>query len=232
MLAILAAAALALWVTIRLLQQFSVNIIAPISPARAGTVRVACVGDSNTYGMMLWDRQANCYPAQLQKMLGDGYSVRDFGANSTTVLSTGDHPYRAHKVFELSTGFDADVAFIMLGSNDAKPEIWASAEAFRADYRALLEHYVARVPTVVVMTPPAVIPRNGKVAYDIDPLVLDEIARIAKELAEEMALPLLDIHTVTAGQDTMFSSIDGVHLNQAGTDCVTQQVFDMMATGG
>ncbi|NLW78445.1 MAG: hypothetical protein GXY32_03405 [Ruminococcaceae bacterium] len=225
---IIAAAALALWVTIKLLQQFSVNVIAPIPPAQAGTVRIACIGDSNTYGMMLWHRAANCYPAQLQKMLGDAYSARNYGANSTTVLSTGDHPYVDHKVFALSTDFAADTALIMLGSNDAKPEIWTSAEAFRADYRALLQHYTATVPTVIVVTPPSVIARDGKVSYDIDMEVLAEIAQIERELAAEMGLPVLDIHALTSGQDAYFSSIDGVHMNQEGTDFLARQVYEAL----
>ena len=42
-----------------------------------GKIKVACVGNSVTWGMTITDREKNCYPAQLQKMLGDKYEVRN-----------------------------------------------------------------------------------------------------------------------------------------------------------
>ena len=54
---------------------------APVPPAEPGTVKVACIGDSITFGALLRDRESNCYPAQLEKLLGEGYSVRNFGVN-------------------------------------------------------------------------------------------------------------------------------------------------------
>ncbi len=38
-------------------------------------IKVACVGNSITYGYTLTDRETNAYPAKLQKMLGDDYVV-------------------------------------------------------------------------------------------------------------------------------------------------------------
>ncbi|MDL2294951.1 GDSL-type esterase/lipase family protein, partial [Ruminococcaceae bacterium OttesenSCG-928-D13] len=127
----LAIIALLLWLTLRLLWHFSVNIIPPIPAAVPGTIRVACVGDSTTYGMLLWRREKSNYPAKLGTLLGGDYSVRNFAANSTTVLTTGDHPYVSHKVFQLGCDFEPDVVLIMLGTNDAKPENWTGGEAFR-----------------------------------------------------------------------------------------------------
>ena len=44
-------------------------------------IRVACVGNSITYGFGLNDRQTMSYPAQLGGVLGAGYEVRNFGCN-------------------------------------------------------------------------------------------------------------------------------------------------------
>ena len=43
--------------------------------------------------MTIIDREKNCYPAQLQKMLGDKYEVRNFGHSGTTLLQHGHRPY-------------------------------------------------------------------------------------------------------------------------------------------
>ena len=56
-------------------------------------VRVACIGDSITYGAAIEDRDNQSYPAQLQRLLGDGYDVRNFGRNARTLSSKGDYPY-------------------------------------------------------------------------------------------------------------------------------------------
>ena len=53
-------------------------------------VKVACVGDSITYGAGIKDRKKNSYPAQLQSLLGEGYQVRNFGNSGSTLLKKGD----------------------------------------------------------------------------------------------------------------------------------------------
>lgn len=230
LIAVLAALALLAWLAVRLLWHFSVNIIAPIPAALPGTVRVACVGDSSTYGMLLWNREQSNYPARLQNRLGAGYSVRNYAANSTTVLATGDHPYTDHRVFQLGTEFNPDIVFIMLGTNDAKPENWTSVEAFAADYRALVSHYLAleSAPAVYLMTPPAVLPRDGKVSYNIDLAVLEAICQTIRDTADEWGLPLIDIHSGTAQNTGLLSGIDGVHLNRDGADFVAEQAWRTM----
>ena len=42
-------------------------------------IKVACVGNSITYGTGLADRATQSYPVQLQKLLGEHYEVENFG---------------------------------------------------------------------------------------------------------------------------------------------------------
>jgi len=56
-------------------------------------IKVACVGNSITYGYTLPDRETNAYPAKLQKMLGDDYVVGNFGKSGATLLNKGHRPY-------------------------------------------------------------------------------------------------------------------------------------------
>ena len=60
----------------------------------AEKIRVACVGNSITYGAFITDRDINSYPAQLQVLLGKEYDVRNFGLSGCTVLDKGNMPYR------------------------------------------------------------------------------------------------------------------------------------------
>ena len=61
------------------------------SKAKAGQVRLACIGDSTTYGTVIPNVFYNCYPAQLGRMLGGGYHVANFGFNAKTALDVNDN---------------------------------------------------------------------------------------------------------------------------------------------
>lgn len=56
-------------------------------------IKIACIGNSITYGTLVENRAKNNYPAQLQNMLGDGYEVKNFGVSGRTLLQKGNHPY-------------------------------------------------------------------------------------------------------------------------------------------
>lgn len=85
-------------------------------------VRVACVGNSITFGAGIPNREANAYPAQLQAYLGDGYEVRNFGVSATTASPRGDHPYTATEAYRASLDFAPDIVLLKMGTNDTKPQ--------------------------------------------------------------------------------------------------------------
>lgn len=63
-------------------------VTSPITAQNPGnTIRVACVGDSITYGARLEDREQHSYPAQLQKLLGDDVAVFNFGVGGCTGMA-------------------------------------------------------------------------------------------------------------------------------------------------
>jgi lysophospholipase L1-like esterase len=192
--------------------------VAPIPPATPGTTRVACVGDSVTYGAFLKDRARNCYPAQLQALLGDAYSVRNFGVDGHAVQESADHPYCKHANFSASGSFDPDVVLLMLGSNDARSRNWQGIEAFIRDYGVMVEHYLSleSAPRVVVLKPPAAFAVWGrrKLNYTIIGEALGAIASKVREIAVEQGLPLVDINSATATRADVFP--DGVHPDTDG----------------
>ena len=51
-------------------------------------IRVACIGDSITAGFGAG--RGNAWPAQLQKVLGALWEVRNFGVSGTTLMKSGD----------------------------------------------------------------------------------------------------------------------------------------------
>ena len=87
-------------------------------------VRVACLGNSITDGFGIDMASAYGYPAMLQKKLGDGYWVRNFGVSSRTMLNKGDWPYMNEPAWRDALDFKPEIVIIKLGTNDSKPENW------------------------------------------------------------------------------------------------------------
>ena len=53
-------------------------------------IRVACVGNSITFGAGIANRDRDSYPSVLGQMLGRGYEVRNFGFSARTMLMKGE----------------------------------------------------------------------------------------------------------------------------------------------
>ena len=204
-------------------------------------VRVACIGNSITDGHGIELASAYGYPALLQKKLGSGYWVKNFGVSARTLLNKGDHPYMNELAWRDALAFDPDIVVIKLGTNDSKPQNWQHASEFRSDLEQMLfalrpdlaqpvkkkkgKKKAAPAPVVrpqiILCTP---IPAF-KSTWDIsDEVITNQIIPILKDAAAKYDLQLLDLHTLYAGDgDKMLS--DGIHPDGRGV----QRLADIVA---
>ena len=105
-------------------------------------IKVACVGNSVTFGYKLPDRKTQAYPVRLQQMLGNGYDVRNFGHSGATLLNKGHNPYMQLPEFKDALAFKPDMVVIHLGLNDTDPRDWPQhGDDFVSDYRALIDSF-------------------------------------------------------------------------------------------
>lgn len=105
-------------------------------------IKVACVGNSVTYGAGIDNREVNSYPAQLQRMLGEDYEVMNFGKSGATLLNKGHRPYREQEEYKAALDFAGDLIVIHLGLNDTDPRNWPNyRDNFVADYLSLIESF-------------------------------------------------------------------------------------------
>lgn len=110
--------------------------------AQAEKIKVACVGNSVTYGYKIENREVNCYPAQLQRLLGDGYEVKNFGKSGATLLHRGHRPYTQQDEYKAALAFAGDLVVIHLGLNDTDPRDWPNyRDDFVGDYLSLIESF-------------------------------------------------------------------------------------------
>lgn len=104
--------------------------------------KVACVGNSVTYGHGIQNREQNSYPAQLQQLLGNGYKVENFGRSGATLLNRGHRPYMQQEEYKNAIAFAADIVIIHLGLNDTDPRDWPGyRDEFVSDYLNLIRSF-------------------------------------------------------------------------------------------
>jgi len=204
-----AAAGSALWVLKKREQQ-----------TRLRPVRVACVGDSITFGHGTEPRERKCYPHLLQQRLGKGWEVKNFGVSGSIIQFSGDLPYAATDALFDSLDYEPDVLVFMLGTNDSKSHNWTSPEILRTDYVQLLDGYRERNPGIqIVLCTCAAVFENG---FDIHENRVTEVNGIVRTIAEERGYPLVEVHALTLPNPQWFP--DGVHPNNDGAAAIAEEV--------
>ncbi len=117
-----------------------------------GVTKVACVGNSITFGLKIPDREVNSYPSQLQRLLGPDYEVGNFGHSGATLLNRGHNPYMKVPEFRQALDFKPDIVVVHLGVNDTDPRNWPDFNgAFVRDYLALIDSFKVVNPSVRVI---------------------------------------------------------------------------------
>lgn len=205
--------------------------------AKEGQIKVACIGDSITYGHGIKDWSVNNYPAQLQEILGDEYHVANFGSSGACVNPEGDQPYISRDVYKAALEYDADIIVFMMGTNDSKPENWNGYEAFKEDYTEILESFLEgeTVPRIIIGTCAEAFfmedadVEAGIAEYDIQPAIVDEIVgKMSEESIADSALEILDIvdiHALTEAHPEWFEA-DGIHPNNDGAKAIAEAVAE------
>lgn len=187
-------------------------------------IRVACVGDSITFGAGIEEREKNCYPAVLASLLSPSFEVRNFGRSGATLSKAGDLPYWSTEEFKSVTSWTPDVVILKLGTNDTKPQNWKGPDAFRRDLNAILDHFQnlgsKPRPKVWVCLP---VPVFGD-QWGINSRTLDEgVIPVLMDACQERKVPVIDLNDALTGHPELFP--DKVHPNAAGARLMAMTVF-------
>ena len=186
----------------------------------AKTIRIACVGDSIT--------ERSGYPAALQQMLGENYTVENFGVAGSTVSRDSKIPYMAQDAFKRALNFHPDIVVIMLGTNDANPEITYNESCFEADYTQLINSFVTlegEQYIIIVKSPPIVSIKSPYNGTYLSSTVLSHVDNVANSLA----LPKVDVYDAFQNNPDYFYGDgygDGVHPNHEGTAIICSSIYD------
>lgn len=188
-------------------------------------IRVACIGNSVTYGYGIENRDVNSYPAQLQKLLGSRYEVGNFGKNGATLLNQGHRPYIAQPEFQEAMNFQPDLVIIHLGLNDTDPRDWPMySKDFVKDYSSLIDSFrqLDTHPRIWICKMTPVFhghPRFKSGTRDWFWQIQDKISIVAKGQNTE----LIDFHTPLYSRPDLLP--DNVHPNETGAGILAQTVY-------
>jgi lysophospholipase L1-like esterase len=187
----------------------------------AAPQKVACVGDSITFGATIIDRNKNSYPAQLQKLLGDQFLVKNFGVNSATLLKKGNRPYWQTDRFKPSHKFNPDIVIIKLGTNDTKPDNWKHISNFIKEYIELVKTYqeLPSKPTVYICYPVPVY----RTTWGINEKNIKEEMAMIKKIAEKTGASIIDLHKPMSNKESYYSG-DKIHPNAKGAGVIAETI--------
>lgn len=193
-------------------------------------IRVACIGDSITWGSGMTNRQDECYPCQLQRILGDRYEVRNFGDPGSGVYldpmmdqyGWRSHPWQKGKSAAAAYKFAPDIVVSNLGINDATTYMYeyehdargvAKIESglFARQYVGLLRAFEkkGRMPRLIIWSKLAPIGKKHRLKGKVDAFVL---SRELEVIARTVGAEALDMYTpLIPYAETSDYQKDGVH---------------------
>lgn len=187
-------------------------------------VRVACIGNSITDGYGIGMAPVKGYPAVLQKKLGDGYQVKNFGVSARTMMNKGDLPYMNELAWRDAQAYNPNIVVIKLGTNDSKTHNWKhGADEYRQSMQAMIDTLKAlpSKPKIYLCSP---IPAYKDSWTISDSVIVNGEMPIIKKLAKKNKCQFIDLHTSYTYGDMMLK--DGIHPNAKGSEKMANIIFE------
>lgn len=193
---------------------------------RKDAVRVACIGNSITFGAGIKNRSRDSYPSVLARMLGDSYWVKNFGVSARTMLNKGDHPYMNEPAYKNALAFNPNIVVIKLGTNDSKSFNWKYKADFMKDAQTMIDAFkgLPSQPKIYLCYPSKAYLTGDGINDDI---ISKEIIPMIKKLAKKNGLSVIDLHTAMDGMPELFP--DRIHPNEKGAQVMAKAVYQSIS---
>jgi sialate O-acetylesterase len=192
----------------------------------AQSVKIACIGNSVTFGAGLKNPGTESYPSVLQKLMGKEYEVRNFGLSGATLLKKGHRPYNKTKEFAAAMNFSPDIAIVHLGLNDTDPRNWPEyKDDFEPDYAWLLDTLKKQNPNVKLYICKLTPIFNGHPRFRSG--TRDwywQIQNIIPVIAKANRAQVIDLNAPLHNRPDLFD--DNLHPDKEGATIIAQTVYE------
>ncbi len=192
--------------------------------AHAQKIKIACVGNSITYGTLVANREKNNYPAQLQNMLGEGYEVMNFGVSGRTMLRRGNYSYWETEAYRKALSSLPNIIFIKLGTNDSKAVNRPYYDEFEKDYKDMIDSFrlLRSHPRVVLLLPVPSFYEDSTSIYN--PFIKQQIIPRIKKVAYETGSELIDLYSLFIDKPELL--VDKIHPSSLGATIIARRVYE------
>lgn len=202
--------------------------------AFAAPLKVACIGDSITFGLGLQNRDVESYPARLQKILdeatkgGEGYIVRNFGNSGRGIYldswrGNEKRGFRHMPEHRAALEWKPDIVICNLGINDNGEYIKEYTGGRRRgqfvdDYVAMLSDYTANgeKPKFFIWTKLSPLETGNRFYRSPEPMLmqadLEEVARRMGATPIDMQEPLRENMKAILAKDSIHPSPEGAEI--------------------
>lgn len=189
-------------------------------------LKIACVGNSITYGAGVVNRAKNAYPQQLQSMLSKPYEVKNFGINGRTLLKKGDLPYWNTKAYKEALSYVPDIVFIKLGTNDSKAQNRIYLDEFKNDYKEIIQSFKQKnkdVRIVLLLPLPSFADDSTQIW---NPIIKKQIIPLTQEVAYETGSEVIDLFQLFINQRHLMP--DKIHPSSLGATVIAKRLYEVI----
>jgi lysophospholipase L1-like esterase/pimeloyl-ACP methyl ester carboxylesterase len=193
-------------------------------------IKVACIGNSITYGMGLANREKDSYPAQLQSMLGSNYQVMNFGHSGATLLKNTANSYWKTKAYADALKSEPNIVLIKLGTNDSKGEYRNRYQEFESTYKELINSFkeLPGKPRIILVAPVATF--NADTSSITDRVLVNRIIPMIQQVAFSEKLELINLHPLFVDKEELFP--DKIHPSSTGATIIASRLFETITQRG
>lgn len=205
----------------------SILILILVQTIQAQKIKVACIGNSITYGAGIANREKNSYPAQLQVYLGEKFEVKNFGSSGSTLLNKGDYPYIETESYRQSLTFKPDIVIIKLGTNDSKPQNIIHSAQFKSDYLHLIDEYkkLPSKPRIILLTPLRCFLNDAQIAHE---LIQKDLAPVIQQVAYDEKLEIIDMYRLFGNEYDSTLLPDKIHPSSIGAGVIAKHLYEYL----
>jgi lysophospholipase L1-like esterase/pimeloyl-ACP methyl ester carboxylesterase len=201
-------------------------LLAAVLTCYSQPLRIACVGNSITYGAGIANREKNAYPVQLQAMLGNNYEVMNFGVSGATLLHNGNRPYLNTPEYQQALKSQPDIVFIKLGTNDSKLINRPFYNDFVFDYKALIQSFrnTAHHPRIILLLPVPSFLEDSSSIYN--PVIKTAIIPRIQQTAYETGCEIIDLYSLFINKADLLP--DKIHPSSLGATLIAKRLYEVV----
>ena len=217
-------------------------LFAALAAHSSDAVKVACIGDSITYGLGLADRAKESYPAQLQKMLEETepgkYEVRNFGNSGRGIYldsmrGSEKRGFRYMPEHKAALEWKPDVVICNLGINDNGEYIKEYTGGrrrgqFESDYLSLLDDYRKANSNAkfYIWTKLSPLAEGQKFYRSPEPFLMQADLEVVAKKMDAVGLDMQE--PLREKMDEIFAR-DKIHPNAEGAKIIAETTFEAVA---